>query len=654
MTALQLSLISSAIILMILTINFFPAASGAVQIRKGSHKSAKTAFPNRRNKQRTALIISCCGEKSCTNMTRNTRATTIQTRTETTQNSPPMEISSTSDSISTLQETNIAAEVITEAVNNTLNVSREELIYPNCDTSTQLNAAAFDAAGNLLDPEDYGFWVQSCDQLFLLGKTLVDWRENLATCRKIGMEPLMLESANKLDCFKSLVQDWKFSSNYWSAGFRVDNVSDQFSWCSKTGAISLNNSELMPWGANQPENASLKQHCLRLKVLKTDKTFFLFDETCGKPQMLGCQGKPTPAPPCGSPSCPNMTYCLRNDQLFSGLGILNNPDLHGNWFSIYGRNYIFSFQNDTKNFTEAFYSCCGLGMKLLSLEFDFKYKSVIEALKANITTEDYFWTSGSDHGCESKYSYCSVKRSLRKEAIWAPGQPDNWNNNENGIAVSVNSSHALLWDFNEETKFRYICEARDTSANKSGGTAARDECASIYNISQTEIDGVLNLTSYDVRIKCFLKCVGESSGLMVSGKFIDNEVLAILETLAGNDTEGLKKNMGELEECKRYASAGMDECDKAALMIQCANEKEPEVVNSVIKEMDQVLTAQRGKRGGGGGGGGIPVLAEAFCYNSSACQVNPLRFLHAGHGLPEAGSTVRTTLVGALRTPPST
>ncbi|CAB3367231.1 Hypothetical predicted protein [Cloeon dipterum] len=385
------------------------------------------------------------------------------------------------------------------------------------------------------------------------------------------MEPISFENETKLECFKNMVPKWKYSSNYWSSGLRVST--SEFSWCKKDGSIAVDKSKLT-WAAGQPDNVNNTENCVHLNVVKSNSSFYFSDRTCTDPQIFACQGPPTPAPACSSPVCPNAT-CV-------------------------------------KNFSGAMAACCEIGMSLLSLEYDYKYKSVIAAIKNNVTSSDYFWTSGSDKGCESNYGYCTAKRLLRKEAIWASGQPDNADGNESAVAVYITDAKAQLSDFNEESKYRYICEAssiaRDTSKAKSGGSAVRDECASIYNVSQAEIDTVLNNTNQlDLRLKCFLKCLGENSGLMINGKFLENEVLAILENLAHGNLEDLQKNMGIMDDCGK-ASTGMDECDKAAQMIGCSNEKAPDVLNGVIMAMDQSIPVEK-----------APLPPKAYCYNSSEC-----------------------------------
>jgi hypothetical protein len=75
-----------------------------------------------------------------------------------------------------------------------------------------------------------------------------------------------------------------------------------------------------------------------------------------------------------------------------------------------------------------------------------------------VTEPGFFWTSGSDSGCEAAFGYCTANRLLRKEAIWAPGQPDNTGGKENHLAVWVEANKAQLSDFSEDVKMRYICE----------------------------------------------------------------------------------------------------------------------------------------------------------------------------------------------------
>ncbi|XP_059489235.1 uncharacterized protein LOC132204631 [Neocloeon triangulifer] len=533
----------------------------------------------------------------------STEATTKLTITTTTTTT------TTSTTTTTTTTTTPSTTTTTTTTTTTKAPTKEELILGTCDTTFKENEKLLDTDGTLKDPEKYGFWVQSCGQQFLFGKSLATWRENFVRCYEIGMEPLTFENASKHQCFTNLVAKWKYSSNYWTSALRV-NATD-FSWCTKNGSFSVEKGKL-PWAAGQPQNFNNSENCLHLNVSKANANFTFSDRTCTDPQIFACQGRPTPAPTCSSPVCPNIT-CAKNDLFYTTVGklqYLTNPNFHGKWFSYNGRSYLFSFPNKTTSYIGAMKACCEIGMILLSLEYDYKYKSLIQAIKENVSSSDFFRTSGSDHGCESNFGYCTVKRTLRQEAVWAPDQPDNADGNESSVVVFINASSAQLFDYNEESKIRYICEARDTSNASSGGTAVRDECAAIYNVNQTEIDGLLNPSiKKDTRIKCFLKCLGENSGLMVNGKFLENEVLAILEKMAAGNLDDLQKSMGVMDECGNSTS-GMDECDKAAQMIKCSSEKAPQVLNSVVMAMDQAIPVEK-----------MPLPPVAVCPDTSCSGV---------------------------------
>ncbi|XP_065350301.1 uncharacterized protein LOC135946153 [Cloeon dipterum] len=503
----------------------------------------------------------------------------------------------------TVQHTSMTTEEPT-TTQITSTTTRKVVIYTKCEANVTKNKALFDAEGRLNEPDQYGFWTESCGRQFLFGKKLANWKQNFANCHKIDMEPIAFENEERQTCFHQMVASWKYGSNYWTSGLRLG--ASVYSWCKKNGTIPLVNANFS-WIDTKPLDVG-EQNCLLLSVHKQNASYQLSEKMCNDSDVFfACQGKPTPPPPCSSPVCPNFT-CAKNQSYFTDtkMAQLTSTVDHGKWFTFTGRIFLFSSSKET--FFGALNVCCGLGMSLLSLEYDYKYKSVIAAIKNNVTSSDYFWTSGSDKGCESNYGYCTAKRLLRKEAIWASGQPDNADGNESAVAVYITDAKAQLFDFNEESKYRYICEARDTSKAKSGGSAVRDECASVYNVSQAEIDTILNNTDkLDLRIKCFFKCLGENSGLMVNGKFLENELLVILENLADGNLEDLQKNMGIMDDCMK-ASTGMDECDKAAQMISCSNEKAPDVLNSVITAMDESIPMIK-----------LPLPPDALCFHPSQC-----------------------------------
>ncbi|XP_059468411.1 uncharacterized protein LOC132192456 isoform X2 [Neocloeon triangulifer] len=511
-------------------------------------------------------------------------------------------ISSTSTTTATIQttESNITETSVESAINlsttttsiatttsttTTITSTTEPPINEDgkCETMFEVDPTLIGNNGTVKDPEKYGFWVQSCGQQYLFGKSVVTWRENLIKCYKLGMEPLTFENVSKLECFsKQLVSKWKFGSNYWTSASRTNE--SEFSWCTKNGSIVV---EKQPWAAGQPQNFNNSENCVHFNVSKKNLNFTFSDRMCSDRLIFACQGAPTRAP-CSMPTCPSIT-CTKSPRHFNKFGYLALPNSHGSWFNYNGRTFVYSFKNKTDTYVGATTACCAIGMSLLSLEYDYKYKSIVAAVKNNSNLSDFYWTSGSDRGCKWSFGYCAANRILRQEAVWASGQPDHADGNESAVAVFVNESDAQLYDFKDSSKIRYICEARDTSKSKSGGTAVRDECATLFNVSQAEIESLLNPSfPKDIRIKCFIKCLGENSNLMVNGMFVENEVFGILETLAAGNAAELQKNVGVMDECGGSVT-GMDECDRAAQMIKCSSEKAPEALNGIVAAMDKSM-----------------------------------------------------------------
>jgi hypothetical protein len=81
-------------------------------------------------------------------------------------------------------------------------------------------------------------------------------------------------------------------------------------------------------------------------------------------------------------------------------------------------------------------ACCSIGMKLLSLHQEEKYKTIVDVLKSKIFSRkmctiklylkllflevakqapSMFWTSGTDFECEGYFGFCTTKRLLRDE-----------------------------------------------------------------------------------------------------------------------------------------------------------------------------------------------------------------------------------------------
>ncbi|XP_059485599.1 uncharacterized protein LOC132202611 [Neocloeon triangulifer] len=242
-----------------------------------------------------------------------------------------------------------------------------------------------------------------------------------------------------------------------------------------------------------------------------------------------------------------------------------------------------------KTYAGAIKECCSIGMSLLSFDLTIKYEALINAIKTLGADGDYFWTSGIKTASDGKFGFLAVQKPFGGNARWEPGQPDNAGGIENAVAVYVNASYARLFDFEERKIMRFICEGSDATTNNTAGTTASNECAFTYNVSQIEIDQLLNNThNLDIRMKCFLRCMGEQAGLMVNGVYIDSQVLAILENMAQGNISELSQNVAVATECGNTPD-GMDECEKAAEIIRCSYDKSPDVVRAVITAVDQSL-----------------------------------------------------------------
>ncbi|XP_059489855.1 uncharacterized protein LOC132205044 isoform X2 [Neocloeon triangulifer] len=501
----------------------------------------------------------------------------------------------------------------TTTITTTRPPTEEELIRGEC-ASFDPDPTLFAKDNVVKDPKKYGFWIESCGQQFLLGKNLATWRENLINCSRIGMAPLTFESPAKLECFRNMVSKWKYNANYWTSGLRFNDRN--FGWCVKNETVLMDGVNFT-WAAGNPDNSNGTENCLHLKVNRTSANFLFSDRICTSLQFVACQGQPTPAPPCVAPTCPNMT-CAKNMSVLVSMGnrdFIKRPHRHGSWFKEHLRAYMFSFPNNTQTFADAVQACCELGLSLLSLESAYKYQSLINAINENKSDSDFFWTSGSDQGCEGKFGWCNVPQWwVNKSAPWASGQPDNARGNENAVAIFLNKTHAQLFDFNEQEKFRFICEARLTYGSPSGGAMVRDECASVYKLNQSEIDRLLNDTKIQIAAqnsKSFVTCLAEKSDLLVNGEFVENEVLAIMENQAGENRTELQNNIHIVRDDCSSSTAGMNYADKAPQVFSCVGEKAPVLLTNVVSGVGQVLPLEYD-----------PMPPDAFCYKSTGCNVD--------------------------------
>ncbi|CAB3379169.1 Hypothetical predicted protein [Cloeon dipterum] len=442
------------------------------------------------------------------------------------------------------------------------------------------NNSLFDRNSNLIDPQKYGAWREICGELFLLGKSITTWENNAKRCCSIGMRPLAFETDEKFNCFKAQTtkEVWHYNFNYWTSG-RRGFANSSFQWCYYNNSESFANMTSM-WAKGFPANSPTLD-CVHLSVLKNMNGTELTQKSCTNTFVFSCKGKPTTAPPrCIVPSCSSLN-CSKNDSLttFARGNVykyIGNPSNYGIWKTVNSRIYMFS--SKVKSWSEAITFCCSIGMKLLSLDMSYKYSALSLALASEQSSLfGKYWTSGTDNGCNDVFGWCVVNKLVRGP-IWGHGEPQT---GKHCIATDVNGASVTLTAADCSTNLPFICEVRDSLKSTSYGKAIQNECASNFNISEIEIDTILNSTSFDVKIKCFLKCLAENGEMVINGRVVEEQLLKLVEFMSTGDNTQLMSDFKTVDECSKIQ--GMDECDTVALVFQCGQEKDPILVKNSMK-----------------------------------------------------------------------
>ncbi|XP_065348102.1 uncharacterized protein LOC135944810 [Cloeon dipterum] len=364
------------------------------------------------------------------------------------------------------------------------------------------------------------------------------------------------------------------------------------------------------WASGFPENAT-SGNCIHLSIPRKMNVTGLTIKNCGDTFIFSCKGPTTPPPKCFKPVCPDSS-CIKKEALYvtapdNITKYLDRPTQYGVWKS---KNYrIFLFGNQSKTWNDAKETCCAIGMKLLSLDADYKYSTLSQVIagKDNATLSAKYWTSGTDNGCPGAFGWCAENKLVRN-ALWAPGEPRAGNY---CVVADVRTTNTTLMTADCTQSLRFICETRDTSNATSAGETIKDECAANFNVSIAEQDRIFNSTSFSRRIKCFLKCVGEAGGLMVNGRIVDGQLIKLAEILSQNDNEKLMENLKAVDECSNIR--GMNECDMIASVFQCGQEKAPDLVANVIKTVELNDTAEKTPL--------KPKLGQ--CITDYECEVDP-------------------------------
>ncbi|CAB3387555.1 Hypothetical predicted protein [Cloeon dipterum] len=479
----------------------------------------------------------------------------------------------------------------------TSTTTRSPILFDFSTLESGKNSSLFDRNNNLIDPHSYGNWREICGEMFLFGRTIVTWEANVRSCFSIEMKPLAFETSEKFACFKAFTKQevWQHNFNYWTSGRRLfDN--NTFRWGYYT------NSEPFP---DSP--SSQGPDCVHIALVKNNKTE-LTRKNCSNTYVLSCKGKTTPAPPCFLPSCPNVS-CAKNNSLYSSapdwsFKYLTDPKKFGTWKKINFRTFMFSLP--AKSWSQAVSFCCSIGMKLLSLDVDYKYDGLSKIIGDQLNLSGKYWTSGTDNGCSGTFAWCAVNKKVRN-AIWGRGEPHL--GGSKCLAIDASGANAALSTEFCDKNFQFICEARATLNASTHGRALKDECAANLNVSIFEQDNIFNNTKFDVKIKCFLKCLSENGGLFLNGRFVDEQLIKIVELISTDHTQ-MMDDFKVVDECSHLQ--GMDECDTAAMVCQCGQEKAPTLLANVVKVVELNSSGEESPL--------QPTVGQ--CYNDYPCVLN--------------------------------
>ncbi|CAB3385247.1 Hypothetical predicted protein [Cloeon dipterum] len=531
------------------------------------------------------------------------------TASETTDAKPnslvPADVNSTARETSTTDSTNTPWTFTTEkfspwrtaGTKPVTTATPAPLNFPKCASNCNKNTSLFGLDGSLNDMSSYGIWVEMCGKLYLFGRRFMNWEQNVEQCCHLGMTPIDLDLDADFKCVASLTSNDDYRNRisrfYWTYGLRrSENAVSSYLWCNNGNNITKN------WAGGEPNYKDKAENCVRMEMVRGDRTVRLSDVKCSAISVFSCQGPKIPTP-CTSPVCPNY-ICNRKDSIYKTLAdratkYMINQNQQGIWIKNMTRVIMISFPNDTKTFVDSFSACCAVGLKLLSLHQDLMFSYLVGAFKRAGISGEKFWTSATDAGCKYNFGFCSTKRLLRDHTRWAKGQPDL--SVANGTCVAV-TPDGLLHDELCTSKMRYVCDGRVQKSSLFD--SVERECAQEFNFTESEVKIFFNSTPTDLRAKCFLKCYGEGTGLFVDGNLAEDKIFANFQRMTLDNLAQLMEMSNTMDFCTKSAK-GMDPCDKSSSLLSCGQENAPdsfgEFVDTVelsITEPPLILTPEEG------------------------------------------------------------
>ncbi|XP_059468637.1 uncharacterized protein LOC132192615 isoform X2 [Neocloeon triangulifer] len=481
-----------------------------------------------------------------------------------------------------------------------------------CQPSCNKDSSLFNSDGTVQDSSYHGFWVTTCGKLFVFGKSLVNWEENVNKCCSLGMKPIAFENKDELECFNKYIQSgsWKYNKYYWL--FSQKSTMDKtFRWCSNNQEIS---SEL--WLDKSKANGT--ESCLQMEISTVANQALLLTKECTMLKAFACQGSTTPKPniKCATPICPRAN-CSKDPTYFKAMlddatMYLSEPAKHGIWTNVGSRTYMVSNESDLRTYQEAAAACCSIGLKQISLQQSYLYESVKKALTGANVTSGKFWTSGTDMECEGNFAFCTTNKLLGAEARWSSTQMNVSGKSPN--CVSLDANVALSKD-SCDSKFRYICEGR--LPTPSLGAESRQDCATLYGLAMPDVRRTLEVGPLNQKENCFIWCFAEESGVFENGKLVEEAIFSILFELSqGNETK-LKDMYYAVNFCLNLTK-NFEPCERAGSLLKCGREKASEMINLLRDRVEKSANVETPFLF-------PPMLSQSACPVDYSCEINKTR-----------------------------
>ncbi|CAB3360672.1 Hypothetical predicted protein [Cloeon dipterum] len=428
-------------------------------------------------------------------------------------------------------------------------------------------------------------WFSACGNSFIFGTQLLTWEENIKKCCSIGMIPISIENEEKRSCMASLMNpDWPFSTYYWTSGRKLFHLNSSFEFC-HSGAQIVTRTTAKIWAYLEPSRLWDKL-CILMAFEKDIAQAQLYAKNCSEKHIFSCQGPLTTTQPPNLrySNCQKISKCAKNDALFTSLpngGVLLKDYMsYGTWLTLSGRVYLIS--PSTATWKDAAAACCSIGLNLLSIDYTFKYDSLATLLKQNKIKSNIYWTSGARIGDNNIFGWCATKKRVR-DAKWTPGLPGSA---DDCVAVSLMNNRVQIEDKSCEINYNYICEGRDVSTSSTAGRAILNECGLLYNITQDQADSLWTTKAYDIRLKCYMQCVGEFGNMMINGQILTQSMMNMAQDMfweKNSDTSS--KNTATAIKCANQA--GMDECDTASVTFSCIQDESPDMIKLALLEVER-------------------------------------------------------------------